>query len=87
MSTLEYSVGVFTLVISVFLIVVIMLQESNTKGLASVTSNTSSSFYNTKSKGRTTDAKLTKLTKISAVLLMLAVTVLGFLYNYKSSSI
>ncbi|MDR1260666.1 MAG: preprotein translocase subunit SecG [Oscillospiraceae bacterium] len=83
MGIYEYIVGGLALVFSIFLIIVIMLQESNTKGLASVTENTSDSFYNTKSKSRTADAKLAKLTKISTILLILSVVALGFLYNYK----
>ncbi|GHV31099.1 hypothetical protein FACS189481_6010 [Clostridia bacterium] len=82
MSISEYVVGALVFGISIFLIAVIMLQESNTKGLASVTENTSDSFYNSKSKGRTFDAKLARLTKICAVLLVLLTVVIGVLYTY-----
>jgi protein translocase SecG subunit len=79
----EYVIGTLVFGISIFLIIVIMLQESNTKGLASVTESTSDSFYNSKSKGRTFDAKLARLTKICAVLLVLLIVSLGILYAYK----
>jgi protein translocase SecG subunit len=79
----EYVLGTLVFGISIFLIVVIMLQESNTKGLASVTESTSDSFYNSKSKGRTFDAKLARLTKICVALLVLLIVSLGVLYAYK----
>jgi protein translocase SecG subunit len=82
-SIAEYIVGALVFGISIFLIVVIMLQESNTKGLASVTESTADSFYNSKSKGRTFDAKLARLTKICAALLVLLIVLLGILYAYK----
>ncbi|MDR1354100.1 MAG: preprotein translocase subunit SecG [Oscillospiraceae bacterium] len=85
MSVCEYIVGGLILGFSVFLIVVIMLQESNSNGLASVNESTSDSFYNTQSKGRTLDAKLARLTKISAVLLIVLIVLLGFLYQYKKT--
>ncbi|MDR2817267.1 MAG: preprotein translocase subunit SecG [Oscillospiraceae bacterium] len=83
MNIAEYVIGTLVFGISIFLIIVIMLQESNTKGLASVTESTSDSFYNSKSKGRTFDAKLARLTKICAVLLVLLIVSLGILYAYK----
>ena len=78
----EYILGGCILAISIFLIVVIMLQESNSRGLASMGGGSNDSFYS-KNNGRTYSAKLARLTKISAGLLMILSLVLGFICNNK----
>lgn len=78
----EYILGGCILAISIFLIIVIMLQESNSRGLASMGGGSNDSFYS-KNKSRTYGAKLARLTKISAGLLMILSLVLGFICNNK----
>lgn len=75
MSLLEIIGGAVLLVISIFLIVVIMLQESKRSGIGVVTGMSDSYFG--KNSGRTKEAMLARLTKIMAVAFFLLTVLLG----------
>lgn len=76
--------GGVLLALSVFLIVVVLLQESKSAGLSGAISGGADTFFG-KNKGRTIEAKLEKMTKYVAILffvLAIATTfVLLFIYK------
>lgn len=67
MNAMEIVAGVLLIIASIFIIVVIMLQESKQQGVGVVTGDTSNNFME-RNGGRTKDAFLAKLTKIVAVI-------------------
>lgn len=66
MDALQYVIGTVLIVLAVFLIIVVLLQESRSAGLSGAISGGADTFFG-KSKGRTMEQKLVKFTKISAV--------------------
>lgn len=84
MSALQYVFGAVLIILAVFLIIVVLLQESRSAGLSGAISGGADTFFG-KSKGRTMEQKLVKLTKISAIaffILTLGVTIY-FMFTYK----
>ena len=83
MSALQYVFGAILIILAVFLIIVVLLQESRSAGLSGAISGGADTFFG-KSKGRTMEQKLVKLTKISAIaffLLTLGITIF-FMFKY-----
>ena len=83
MDALQYVFGAVLIIIAVFLIIVVLLQESRSAGLSGAISGGADTFFG-KSKGRTMEQKLVKLTKISAIaffILTLGVTIY-FMFAY-----
>ena len=83
MSALQYVLGAVLIILAIFLIIVVLLQESRSAGLAGAISGGADTFFG-KSKGRTMEQKLVKLTKISAIaffILTLGVTIY-FMFAY-----
>ena len=77
MSALQYVLGAVLIILAIFLIIVVLLQESRSAGLSGAISGGADTFFG-KSKGRTMEQKLVKLTKISAIvffILTLGVTI------------
>ena len=66
MSALQYVFGAILIILAVFLIIVVLLQESRSAGLSGAISGGADTFFG-KSKGRTMEQKLVKLTRISAI--------------------
>ena len=64
MSALQYVFGAVLIILAVFLIIVVLLQESRSAGLSGAISGGADTFFG-KSKGRTMEQKLVKLTRIS----------------------
>lgn len=81
MSLLEIIGGALLLAISVFLIVVIMLQESKRAGIG-VVSGMADSYFG-KNSGRTKEALLARITKIMAVAFFVITIFLGALAVFK----
>ncbi|HAS37159.1 MAG TPA: preprotein translocase subunit SecG [Ruminococcaceae bacterium] len=84
MSALQYVFGAVLIILAVFLIIVVLLQESRSAGLSGAISGGADTFFG-KSKGRTMEQKLVKLTRISAIaffILTLGVTIY-FMFTYK----
>lgn len=83
MSALQYIFGAILIILAVFLIIVVLLQESRSAGLSGAISGGADTFFG-KSKGRTMEQKLVKLTKISAIvffILTLGITIF-FMFKY-----
>lgn len=66
MDALQYVFGAVLIILAVFLIIVVLLQESRSAGLSGAISGGADTFFG-KSKGRTMEQKLVKLTRISAI--------------------
>lgn len=83
MSALEIVLGVFLIIICIALTVIVMIQEEKQSGLSGAIAGGSSDTFFGKNKGRTTEAKLKKLTKIIGisflVLSLAAVLLFAFL--------
>lgn len=67
----EIILGVLVLVIALFIIITVILQEGHQQGIGTVTGGADS--FLSKGKARTADAMLAKLTKFVAILFFLAV--------------
>lgn len=83
MDALQYVFGAVLIILAVFLIIVVLLQESRSAGLSGAISGGADTFFG-KSKGRTMEQKLVKLTKISAIvffILTLGITIF-FMFKY-----
>ncbi|HAX83618.1 MAG TPA: preprotein translocase subunit SecG [Ruminococcaceae bacterium] len=83
MSALQYVFGAVLIILAVFLIIVVLLQESRSAGLSRAISGGADTFFG-KSKGRTMEQKLVKLTRISAIaffILTLGITIF-FMFKY-----
>ena len=83
MSALQYVLGAVLIILAIFPIIVVLLQESRSAGLSGAISGGADTFFG-KSKGRTMEQKLVKLTKISAIaffILTLGVTIY-FMFAY-----
>ena len=83
MSALQYVLGAVLIILAIFLIIVVLLQESRSAGLTGAISGGADTFFG-KSKGRTMEQKLVKLTKISAIvffILTLGITIF-FMFKY-----
>ena len=75
MGLAEIILGVALILICIFLIIVVLLQESKTQGMNVITGGTSESYLG-KNQGRTMEALLKRITKIAAILfIVLAVAI------------
>ena len=66
MNWLTITLGILLIIVSVFVILAICLQETKQDGLQGLGSGSSDSFFN-KNKGKTIEAKLIKITTILAI--------------------
>ncbi len=83
MSALQYVFGAVLIILAIFLIIVVLLQESRSAGLSGAISGGADTFFG-KSKGRTMEQKLVKLTRIPAIaffILTLGITIF-FMFKY-----
>ena len=64
MAWYEICIGVVLVVLSVFITIIVLLQQSREAGLSGVISGGADTFFG-KNKGRTMEAKLSKITKIT----------------------
>ena len=83
MSALQYVFGAVLIILAIFLIIVVLLQESRSAGLSGAISGGADTCFG-KSKGRTMEQKLVKLTRISAIvffILTLGITIF-FMFKY-----
>lgn len=67
----EYVLGIVLLVVSVFLIAAVLLQQGKSKNLGTITGGAETFFG--KEKGRTVDRLLAKVTTVVSVLFVLVV--------------
>ncbi|MCD7727496.1 MAG: preprotein translocase subunit SecG [Ruminococcus sp.] len=79
MSTLEIISGILLLLSCIAIIIIVLVQESKEQGLNSaIGGGSNDSFYAT-NKSRTRDAKLSRITKIAAVILFVVTIVVNFI--------
>ena len=67
MSALEIVLGVLLIIVCIALTIIVMIQEESQSGLSGAIAGGNSDTFFGKNKGRTTEAKLKKLTKIIAI--------------------
>lgn len=83
MTAIQYVLGAVLIVLAVILIISVLLQESRSAGLSGAISGGADTFFG-KSKGKTIEQKLAKITKFVATgffLLALGVSV-AFMFMY-----
>ena len=85
MAWYEILIGVFLLVASIVIVVLVLMQQSREAGLSGVIAGGADTFFG-KNKGRTMDAKLAKLTKILSVIFLVMTVFAALLFAYMSSS-
>lgn len=85
MAWYEILIGVFLLVASIVIVVLVLMQQSREAGLSGVIAGGADTFFG-KNKGRTMDAKLAKLTKILSVIFLVITVFAALLFAYMSSS-
>lgn len=78
MSGWEITFGVIIMLVSLFLIGVIMLQEGNSRGMGGMAPSSSDSYLEN-NKNRTFDAMLSRLTKLGAVLFFVLTILINIL--------
>lgn len=79
MDILKTVITIVLVVISIFLTIIVLMQEGKSEGLGSLGGGTSSDTYWSKNKSRSVEGALEKITKVFAVLFF----VLSFLLNLK----
>lgn len=72
MTWLGYLIGSLLIVGSVLIIIVVLLQESNTQGLSGAIAGGADTFFG-KNKGHTMQAKLKRITTILAIIFFILV--------------
>lgn len=75
MNALEIVLGIIILVAALFIIVAVLMQEGKSKGMGAVSGGSSETFFG-KTKGKTWEKTLAKLTTIVGVVFVVAVLVL-----------
>ena len=81
MTGYEIALAAALIVLSIFLIIVVLLQESKSAGLSGAIAGGADSFYE-KNKGRSKEAKLAFFTKIFAVVFMVTTLVAIILFAF-----
>ena len=81
MSVLDYVLGGILLVAAVFLVIAVLMQEGKSKGLGSVGGSSSSDTFFGKTKGRTWERTLAKLTTIVGIFFVVIVLLVYILQD------
>ncbi len=81
MTGYEIALAIGLIVLSLFLIVVVLLQESKSAGLSGAIAGGADTFFG-KHKGRTMEAKLEKATKYVAIVFLVLTLVTCFLIAF-----
>ncbi len=80
----EILMGVLLVIASVIIVVVVLLQQSRRAGLSGAISGGADTFFG-KNKGRTVDAKLSKITKIVSVFFFVFTLLATFFLAFMTS--
>ena len=72
MNVLDYVLGGILLLAAVFLIIAVLMQQGKSKGIGAVSGGSSDSFYG-KTKGKSWDKTLSKLTTIVGIIFVVIV--------------
>lgn len=70
MTPYEIILGVLLIIVCIALTVIVMIQEESQSGLSGAIAGGSSDTFYGKNKGRTSEAKIKKLTKILAIVFL-----------------
>ena len=81
MSTLEITLGIVLLIMSVAIVAVVLFQEGHQKNMGAMTGSVSDTFL-TKNKSRSIDAFLERWTKVIAVGFFIAVIAINTLMYF-----
>ncbi len=81
MEIYELALAIGLIVLSVFLIIVVLLQESKSAGLSGAIAGGADTFFG-KHKGRTMEAKLEKVTKLVAIVFFILTLVSCFIIAF-----
>ena len=84
MAWYEILIGALIVIVSVIIVVIVLLQQSREAGLSGVISGGADTFFG-KNKGRTLDAKLSKITKILTVFFFVFTLLVTYLLAFLSS--
>lgn len=75
-------IGIILILLSIFLIAVVLLQESHSAGLSGAISGGADTFFG-KSKGRTMEQKLVKFTKIGSIIFFVLTLAVSIYFMFK----
>ncbi|MGN0601287.1 MAG: preprotein translocase subunit SecG [Oscillospiraceae bacterium] len=79
MSVLEIVAGILLILSSVIIVMLILVQESKDQGLTSAIGGGANDSFYEKNMGRTRDAKLSKVTKIFGIVLIIVTLAVNIL--------
>ncbi|MBQ7548326.1 MAG: preprotein translocase subunit SecG [Clostridia bacterium] len=82
MTAVQYIFGVILIILAIFLTIVILLQESRSAGLSGAISGGADTFFG-KSKGRTMEQKLVKITRFCAIAFFVITLGLSVYFMFK----
>jgi len=85
MSTSEWVMGILLLIASVFLIVAVLLQNGKSHRLSGAISGGAETFFG-KTKGKTIDKKLSKLTTVVSIIFVLMVIIVYLMQDQIDTS-
>ena len=80
----EILIGVLLVITSIFIVILVLMQQSRRAGLSGAISGGADTFFG-KNKGRTIDAKLSKITKIVAVFFFVFTLLATFFLAFMTS--
>ncbi|MGN0632782.1 MAG: preprotein translocase subunit SecG [Oscillospiraceae bacterium] len=83
MSTLEIIAGAVLILASLVIILVVLAQDSKEQGLTSAIGGGYNESFFEGNKGRTKDAKLSRFTKVSAVIIFIVTLALNVLVSLR----
>lgn len=84
MPVVQYILAFAVILVSIAIVVLVLLQESKSQGLSGAIAGGADSFFG-KNKGRTIEAKLVKLTKVSAAVFFVLALVASLLVLFTNS--
>lgn len=83
MSAIQYILGAALIIVSIFIVIVVLMQESRSAGLSGAIAGGADTFFG-KGKGKSIEKKLEKITKVLAVLFFVITlgTTIFFMFKY-----
>ena len=83
MSAIQYILGAALIIVCIFIVIVVLMQESRSAGLSGAIAGGADTFFG-KDKGKSIEKKLEKMTKILAVVFFVITfgTTIFFMFKY-----
>ena len=83
MSAIQYILGAALIIVCIFIVIVVLMQESRSAGLSGAIAGGADTFFG-KGKGKSIEKKLEKMTKILAVVFFVITfgTKIFFMFKY-----